>query len=366
MAKYNYDKSLLKGLSHRAVPAPGEDAQRGHSRRAGHHTQLRFQRQRARQAPAPGGAALRHRLRHRPRRRQELRAHAGRGERAPRSWPSSAPASTSPSALNIDGALVHKPYTIRSNPADALGTENTSYTLTIKRTNPAYASAYILDNWKQGDKVDISGPLGDFYYQGLRDAKHVVALAGGSGITPFYSMAAAIVSGLEDFDLTILYGSRTADGILLKDEIEELAAKSGGRVKVVHVLSDEEREGYEHGFVTAELIKKYAGDGRLQRPHVRPEGDVHLLRGRVQKARAAQAPLPRGDERRLHGRREQRRLPQGADRPRVQPHRAHTRRDDQAHLQGRREPALGDGARGASTRPATAAAASAAGATPGS
>ena len=164
-------------------------------------------------------------------------------------------------ALNIDGALVNKPYTIRSNPADALGAENTSYTLTIKRTNPAYASAYILDNWKQGDRVDISGPLGDFYYQSLRDAKHVVALAGGSGITPFYSMAAAIVSGLEDFDLTILYGSRTADGILLKDEIEALAAQSGGRVKVVHVLSDEEREGYEHGFINAELIKKYAGDG---------------------------------------------------------------------------------------------------------
>lgn len=163
--------------------------------------------------------------------------------------------------LNIDGALVHKPYTIRSGPADALGTENTSYTLTIKRTNPAYASAYILDNWKAGDKVDISGPLGDFYYQGLRDAKHVVAVAGGSGITPFYSMADAIVNGQEDFTLTILYGSRTADGILLKDEIEALAAKSAGRVKVVHVLSDEEREGYEYGFVTAELIKKYAGEG---------------------------------------------------------------------------------------------------------
>ena len=164
-------------------------------------------------------------------------------------------------ALNIDGAPVHKPYTIRSGPKDALGTENTSYILTVKRTDPAYASAWILDNWKEGDEVDISGPLGDFYYQNLRDAKQVVALAGGSGITPFYSMAAAIVDGIEDFDMTILYGSRTADGILLKDEIEELAARSGGRVKVVHVLSHEEKEGYEHGFLTAELIKKYAPEG---------------------------------------------------------------------------------------------------------
>ncbi len=164
-------------------------------------------------------------------------------------------------SLNIDGAPVSKPYTIRSNPKDALGRENTSYTLTVKLTSPAYASKWILDNWKEGDEVSISGPLGDFYYQELKDAKNVIALAGGSGITPFYSMAAAIADGIEDFNMTILYGSRTADGILLKDEIEELAARSNGRVRVVHVLSHEEKEGYEHGFLTAELIKKYAPEG---------------------------------------------------------------------------------------------------------
>ncbi len=164
-------------------------------------------------------------------------------------------------SLNINGAPVNKPYTIRSNPKDALGKENTSYTLTIKLTNPAYASKFILDAWKEGDEVDISGPLGDFYYQNLRDAKHVVAIAGGSGITPFYSMASAIVDGIEDFDMTLLYGSRTADSILLKEEIEAIAAKSNGRVKVIHVLSHEEKAGYEHGFIDAELIKKYAPAG---------------------------------------------------------------------------------------------------------
>jgi len=164
-------------------------------------------------------------------------------------------------ALNINGAHVNKPYTIRSNPGDALGTENSTYILTVKRTNPSYASGWILDNWKEGDSVEISGPLGDFYYMDLKDAKNVIALAGGSGITPFYSMAAAIVDGIEDFNMTILYGSRTSDGILLKDEIEELAAKSNGRVKVVHVLSHEEKAGYEHGFINAELIRKYAPAG---------------------------------------------------------------------------------------------------------
>ena len=53
----------------------------------------------------------------------------------------------------------------------------------------------------------------------------------------------------------MLYGSRRADEILLKEELEALAA-SCDKVKVVHVLSDDPgAEGYEHGFITAELIK---------------------------------------------------------------------------------------------------------------
>ena len=47
-------------------------------------------------------------------------------------------------SLNIDGALVNKPYTIRSCPKDAL---NGSYTITVKRTAKGFASDYILDNW---------------------------------------------------------------------------------------------------------------------------------------------------------------------------------------------------------------------------
>ena len=164
-------------------------------------------------------------------------------------------------SLNIGGAVLSKPYTIRSGPGSALGEDGTSYVLTIKRTEPGYASKWILENWKEGDAVELSGLLGDFYYDRIRDAKTVVALAGGSGITPFFSMAEAIADGIEDFELTILYGSRTAEGILLREELDAVAARSGGRVKVVHVLSDEEREGYEHGFLTAELVRKYAPEG---------------------------------------------------------------------------------------------------------
>ena len=161
----------------------------------------------------------------------------------------------------IGQAVVCKPYSVCSSPKDALGSENTSYTVMIERNPDGFFSPHALDTWKEGTKLVLSGPLGYAYHLPLRDAPHVVALAGSSGITPFYAMAAAIADGMEDFDLTILYGSRTADTILLRSELDELVSRSRGKVRVVHVLSDEAREGFEHGFITTDLIRKYAPDG---------------------------------------------------------------------------------------------------------
>lgn len=99
--------------------------------------------------------------------------------------------------------------------------------------------------------------MGQFVYLPIRDGKTVIGVAGGSGITPFYSFAKAIAEGDEDFHLILLYGSRTEEDILFKKEFDEIQ-KQTEKVKVVHVLSDENKEGYEQGFIRAGLIKKYA------------------------------------------------------------------------------------------------------------
>ena len=72
-------------------------------------------------------------------------------------------------------------------------------------------------------------------------------------------MAKAIRDGDEDFEMTLLYGSRNYENILFRKELDAIA-KECDKVKVVHVLSDEAevKKGTEKGFITAELIKKYA------------------------------------------------------------------------------------------------------------
>ena len=159
--------------------------------------------------------------------------------------------------VEIDGKKYKRPYSIASSPADTL---KGFYMITVKRVEGGIISQYILDNLKVGDKIVTSAPLGDFSYERLRDAKTVIGIAGGSGITPFRSLAKAIYEGDEKFSLILLYGSRTlADAVFSDDFIAW--GKENPNIKLVNVLSNETKDGCESGFIGADLIKKYAPDG---------------------------------------------------------------------------------------------------------
>ncbi len=156
--------------------------------------------------------------------------------------------------LKIGDSFITRPYSISSSPAWAKAGK---IAITVRANPTGFAADWILDSLKVGDTIISSAPEGQFFYEDLRDAKNVIAIAGGSGITPFLSMAYAIRDGIEDFNLTIIFGSRTVDNILFKKELDDIAA-STSKVKVIHVLSDEKNADFEQGFITADLIKKYA------------------------------------------------------------------------------------------------------------
>ena len=161
--------------------------------------------------------------------------------------------------LKIGNMILTRPYSLASSPRDAL--EGT-YLLTIQKVEGGLASQFIHDTWQVGTEVTASAPLGNFTYEPLRDAKTVVGVVGGSSITPFRALAKAIADGDEDCDLILLYGSRSLEDTMFQQDLTDLAAACS-RIKLVNIFSDEKREGYEHGFITAELIKKYAPEGEF-------------------------------------------------------------------------------------------------------
>ncbi len=170
--------------------------------------------------------------------------------------------------FKIGESLISRPYSISSAPyearaayADGESDEHPFVEITVRRSKgDGFICDYVNDSLKVGDVLTGTMGLGQFYYEPLRDAKHVVALAGGVGITPFASMAKEVVNGTLDIDLTILYGSVSSDDIVMKEELDALDGASD-KLHIVHVLSGNE-PGWtgEKGFLTAELIRKYSAE----------------------------------------------------------------------------------------------------------
>ncbi|NLC72798.1 MAG: iron-sulfur cluster-binding domain-containing protein [Ruminococcaceae bacterium] len=182
--------------------------------------------------------------------------------------------------LPIDESFVTRSYSLCSSPRDAL---NGKYAITVRANPGGFVADRLLCEKNIGDSLQASGPHGQFYYEDLRDARTVIGLAGGSGITPFLSMAYAIRDGIEDFNLTLLFGSRDEENILFKNELSEIAAQCS-KFKVVHVLSEADTEGYEHGFITAELIKKYApAEGEYSVYLCGPEAMYKFIKPEIEK-----------------------------------------------------------------------------------
>lgn len=155
----------------------------------------------------------------------------------------------------LAGSVARRTYSLSSSPKEAL---EGKYRITVKLKEGGFLSAWLHNEAKVGDKLTATEPGGHVTHSGIRDCKKVVALAGGSGITPFMSMAKAIDEGTEDFEMTLLYGARTEADLVFRANFDAIAARCP-KVKVVYVLSEEQKEGFEAGFITAELIKKYAG-----------------------------------------------------------------------------------------------------------
>ncbi len=147
-------------------------------------------------------------------------------------------------------SFLSRPYSIISSPKEALEGK-----LEIMVQRKGIFSLFIIDEAPLGTEVWMGEPSGDFHHDSIRDRGHILAIAGGSGVTPFLSMMKAIREGSEDFKLTLIYGARTRAHIPF--DTEEF---NGDGIETVVVLSEEEAEGYRHGFITADLLEECIDD----------------------------------------------------------------------------------------------------------
>jgi len=176
---------------------------------------------------------------------------------------------------HINGDLVKRPYTPTTSD------DNQGYFDLVIKVYPNGKMTQYLDKLPIGQTIDVSGPSGNLIYKdnGLfdirirkpepyisRHVRHLGLIAGGTGITPMYQILNEILKeqtsivpgGRVDIKIWLLFANQTEEDILLREELEQLAASNSDRFKLWYTV---DREGedwkYSKGFINDTMLKEH-------------------------------------------------------------------------------------------------------------
>ncbi|KAK9245715.1 hypothetical protein V1506DRAFT_537320 [Lipomyces tetrasporus] len=151
-----------------------------------------------------------------------------------------------------------RPYTPISDP------RTKGYLDLLVKVYPEGKASKHIHSLKPGDKLAFKGPIIKYPWTPNKDS-HVVLIGGGTGITPLYQLVHEITSnrGEDKTAITLLYGNKTVDDILLYDELKSIAAKDD-KFNVYFTIEKDAPEGTIPGFISDAVVKKAIGDADLK------------------------------------------------------------------------------------------------------
>jgi ring-1,2-phenylacetyl-CoA epoxidase subunit PaaE len=138
---------------------------------------------------------------------------------------------------NLNGAEIRRTYSICSSPFDEV------LRVAVKKVEGGIFSTWANDILQPGEELDVMPPVGKFYTE-LRTSqkKNYLAFAAGSGITPVLSIIKTTLMAEPESRFTLVYGNRTKNSIIFKEELEALKDKFIDRFRIYHVLSREKTD----------------------------------------------------------------------------------------------------------------------------
>ena len=129
--------------------------------------------------------------------------------------------------------------------------------VTVKRDGKMGTS--VVDWAEAGDKMIVIPPAGRFLPVFDPPGKHLICVAGGSGVTPFRGFVREATARGLDTRITILYTVRTTRDIIFADEFRELESKNP-RVKFLVTctrLAPEDPWTGRRGRITPEWVRSF-------------------------------------------------------------------------------------------------------------
>lgn len=137
----------------------------------------------------------------------------------------------------VDGQELRRSYSICSAPGDGV------MRVAIKRLDDGAFSTWANTTLAVGQAIEVMPPAGNFTIDfSPSHAKHYVAFAVGSGITPIFSLVKSALSMEPNSRFTLFFGNRASSAVLFREEIEDLKNMYMERFSVVFVMSREHQD----------------------------------------------------------------------------------------------------------------------------
>jgi len=135
--------------------------------------------------------------------------------------------------VDIEGETYYRSYSMSSTPG-----LDRYLAVTVKRVPGGTVSNYINDHFEAGRLVEFLKPAGHFTVDtSVQNQRHLVLIAGGSGITPLMSILRAVLFSEPRSRVSLLYANRSEEQVIFKQRLDELEERFGNRFHLRHLLS---------------------------------------------------------------------------------------------------------------------------------
>ena len=138
----------------------------------------------------------------------------------------------------FDGKDTRRSYSLSSAPGESL------LSFTVKSVKGGLVSNHLKDKVIEGSELEISKPEGKFVAEPKHELqRNYYLFAAGSGITPILSIIKDIIEQEPKSKVHLLYGNKTEDDIIFKDQLDQIKQKYAGQFEMEYTLSQAPSSG---------------------------------------------------------------------------------------------------------------------------
>jgi len=134
--------------------------------------------------------------------------------------------------INLEGEKIRRSYSLSSSPFS-----NEPLTVAVKKVSGGRISVFLNEQLQIGDILWSSKPQGVFTPEISLDRQIMYYLfAGGSGITPIFSILKSILTQEPKSKVILLYANRNKDSVIFREELTQLKTDYFPRFKYFQAL----------------------------------------------------------------------------------------------------------------------------------